>query len=208
MSTPFKCENCGSTSYEQFSQTQVRCMNCKSISEFDTGYKTIRQFEMEDDSEILDTPKKPVFISASLAKRFINNVIDMIFIMSVYSFFGSLDELMNAIMYKTPNSHALSIFSAIFVIYYIVFEFLLNKTIGKFITRTRIISNDGSKPSLLQCIGRTFSRFLPFENISFIILGIFKFNSREKPFPEYLFSVLTHSIFWHDMLPNTLVAED
>jgi uncharacterized RDD family membrane protein YckC len=52
--------------------------------------------------------------------------------------------------------------------YYIFFEHVFNATPGKMITRTRVVRLDGGKPSVGQIIGRTFSRFVPFEAFSFL----------------------------------------
>lgn len=73
------------------------------------------------------------------------------------------------------------------VIYYILMEHFLGKTLGKYLTNTRVIGKFGQKPSLAQIIGRSFSRFIPFEAFSF--LG-------------------GNGYGWHDSLTNTRVIED
>ncbi len=211
MSSIFTCQNCGSTSYEQFSQTQVRCMNCKSIAEFDTGYKVPKQFEIINDSSVLDVVEKVAFKRAHIIKRMFNTLIDTMIIMAIFSLFGNIDDLKNALLVKATNNNnnnALSIFATIFVLYYPILEYFFGKTIGKFITRTKVISNDGNKVSLLQCIGRVFSRFLPFEYLSFIINGIFRSDAKQYSIAEYFSYLINESVFWHDSLPNTLVIED
>jgi uncharacterized RDD family membrane protein YckC len=50
--------------------------------------------------------------------------------------------------------------------YYLGFEFLISATPGKLVTRTRVVGEDGSKPSLLRIFGRTLMRFVPFEPFS------------------------------------------
>ena len=208
MNSIFTCQNCGSSSYEQFSQTQVRCMNCKNISEFDTGYKVPKQFEIIDDSNVLEVAEKAAFKRATIVKRMFNTLIDTMILMAIFSLFGNLEDLKNALIAKTSNNNALSIFATIFVLYYSIFEYFFGKTVGKFITKTKVISNDGSKVSLLQCIGRVFSRFLPFEYLSFIINGIFRSDSKQYSIAEYFSYLINESVFWHDSLPNTLVIED
>jgi hypothetical protein len=74
-------------------------------------------------------------------------------------------------------------------LYYAVQEHLWGRTLGKFLTRTMVISADGGRPSLGQIIGRTFSRFIPFEPISYIIDGDM------------------YPIGWHDRLSKTRVVE-
>ena len=52
--------------------------------------------------------------------------------------------------------------------YYLFFEGIFNATPGKMITRTRVVGLDGGKPGFGQLLGRTLSRFVPFEPFSFL----------------------------------------
>lgn len=54
------------------------------------------------------------------------------------------------------------------VFYYVMFEWLLEATPGKMITRTRVVRTDGGKPRFLQLLGRTLARYVPFEPFSFL----------------------------------------
>jgi uncharacterized RDD family membrane protein YckC len=51
--------------------------------------------------------------------------------------------------------------------YYFVFEATLGRTPAKFLTGTRVVSMDGSRPSTGQILGRSLARFVPFEPFSF-----------------------------------------
>src|SRR5262249_50338843 len=55
-----------------------------------------------------------------------------------------------------------------FAAYYIFLEGAFGWTFGKLITGTRVVRWTGEKPTLLQIIGRTFARFIPFEAFSFL----------------------------------------
>lgn len=55
-----------------------------------------------------------------------------------------------------------------FLFYYVFFETVYSKTIGKFITRTKVLTTAGEKPLLNTIIKRTFCRLIPFEYYSFI----------------------------------------
>ena len=48
-----------------------------------------------------------------------------------------------------------------FLLYYGVQEYFWGKTLGKFLTRTMVVSADGDRPTLGQVVGRAFSRFIP-----------------------------------------------
>jgi len=50
--------------------------------------------------------------------------------------------------------------------YYFIFEAAFQKTPGKFITGTKVIMEDGSKPDIGTITKRTLVRFVPFEAIS------------------------------------------
>ncbi len=51
--------------------------------------------------------------------------------------------------------------------YYQIFEGLLARTPGKFICGTRVITEDGRAPGMLDVLKRTLCRFIPFEAFSF-----------------------------------------
>jgi uncharacterized RDD family membrane protein YckC len=119
---------------------------------------------------------------ASIGLRFFNFVIDAI----------ALRVLMSASV-VIAGALGLPLFAAIpdwllrfgsFVLYYIVLEATTQRTIGKFFTKTKVIANRGSKPSLEQIIGRSFARLIPFEPLTF-------FSARGG---------------WHDRLTRTRVV--
>jgi uncharacterized RDD family membrane protein YckC len=70
--------------------------------------------------------------------------------------------------------------------YYIPLEATWGRTIGKLITGTKVVNEDGRRPSFAKIIGRTFSRFIPFEAFSF-----FGADARG----------------WHDTLSKTYVVK-
>ncbi|MVM37941.1 hypothetical protein GO730_10615 [Spirosoma sp. HMF3257] len=53
--------------------------------------------------------------------------------------------------------------------YYILTELLFQRTLGKVLTKTKVVSLTGDKPSLLQIIFRTLSRSIPFEYLSYFV---------------------------------------
>jgi uncharacterized RDD family membrane protein YckC len=52
--------------------------------------------------------------------------------------------------------------------YYITCEATVGRTLGKLITGTRVVGESGDKPSFAQIVGRSFSRMVPFEGLSFL----------------------------------------
>lgn len=51
--------------------------------------------------------------------------------------------------------------------YYVAFEHNSQKTIGKMITKTKVVNLQGEKPELGDIISRSLCRFIPFDRISF-----------------------------------------
>jgi len=52
--------------------------------------------------------------------------------------------------------------------YYIIIELTTQRSVGKYITGTMVVMEDGSKPQARAIVIRTFCRFLPFEVFSFL----------------------------------------
>ena len=51
--------------------------------------------------------------------------------------------------------------------YYVIMEAAFQKTIGKMLTGTHVVTADGNVPSFGQIVGRSFARMIPFEPLSF-----------------------------------------
>lgn len=71
---------------------------------------------------------------------------------------------------------------ATFIAYYAIMEIKFQKTVGKFITKTKVVKMDGTKPETSDIITRTFCRLIPFDRISFLFVrnGIHDFLSKTK----------------------------
>ena len=137
---------------------------------------------MED---ILDENEMPLNVENLLAKkgiRFANYLIDLtittaistgllIPIMESGGMEGILPNLMGYIVSFT---------------YYFIMEGVTGKTVGKYVTKTRVVTEDGEKPSMLNIVGRSLSRWIPFDAFSY--LG-------------------SKSIGWHDSIPKCRVIK-
>ena len=60
------------------------------------------------------------------------------------------------------------IFFASFVGYYAFMEIKYQKTIGKFITKTKVVTKKGTKPNVGDILRRTFCRLIPFDRVSYL----------------------------------------
>jgi uncharacterized RDD family membrane protein YckC len=70
-------------------------------------------------------------------------------------------------------------------IYYLITEWVIGSSPAKFITGTRVVTDDGQKPLFAKILRRTLLRIVPLEFITFLI-----------------------STGWHDLYSGTLVAKE
>ena len=129
-------------------------------------------------TEILDnqaSEKNSEFYMASKLTRFINFFIDRFiaillaigatFVVQKIELIETLDKP------ETQDTHQFIVFSVMAIVYigyYTLMEYSLGKTVGKLITQTEVITLDESHPSLLNCLGRSLGRLIPFNAISFL----------------------------------------
>ncbi len=189
MNTTFICEKCGNTTYEQMTYTQARCLQCNYLNLYDSGYKGQREFQLTPDKDILNIEPKTDIVTAPLIKRFVNYIVDLILVsifMAIVMSFTNADMTNYQTMMKN-KSFQFIIFGCM-IVYYTIFEFAFGKTLGKYFTKTKVVSIDGQKLTFLQCLFRSILRvFIPFE----FLTGLF-FKGK----------------FWHDSIAKTMVVEE
>ena len=132
---------------------------------------------------------------AGKGKRLANYLIDLIFYIIFSYIFGFIIGILlffispsTIEIFTTDNvliNYALGFITG--VIYYSILEDLTGRTIAKFITRTKVVSENGDKPSYGAILLRSICRFIPFEPFSF--LG-------------------SQTSGWHDRLSKTVVIEN
>ena len=106
--------------------------------------------------------------SVSSSIRFVNFLIDFVVIFIFYGVvvpnfeqFLTLTSKAELIIYRIGT---LILF---FAIYYIPFEYKYQKTLGKIITKTKVVNFEGEEPELGDIVNRTFCRLIPFDRFSF-----------------------------------------
>ena len=101
--------------------------------------------------------------------RLLNFAIDFIVIFILFSLIVPVVETFLPLVNRTELS-IYRIGSLIFFIalYYIPFEYKTQKTLGKIITKTKVVTFEGNKPELVDIINRTFCRLIPFDRFSFL----------------------------------------
>jgi uncharacterized RDD family membrane protein YckC len=137
-------------------------------------------------SDQLDV-RQPV-TPAGRGARFANLIIDYLAQVAIGFVLGIVVVVIGgeqglAFLDETPD---LVVGIPIILVYYFVFEATTSRTLGKLVTGTKVVNQDGGPPTLGQIVGRTFCRLIPFDAFSF--LG-------------------TPPRGWHDSIPKTIVVK-
>lgn len=118
--------------------------------------------------------------------RFGHNLIDTIgFYFIVFLHALILDEWLGIMPEGGSNWFGIYFFF-LYVMFHALFEYYFGKTPGKFLTKTKVVKMDGSKPTFINILGRNTARLIPFDPISYL------FSDRG----------------WHDQISDTYVVMD
>jgi uncharacterized RDD family membrane protein YckC len=124
--------------------------------------------------------------AAGLGSRIVNYLFDLLGI-GLFSFaVGTVVTALGLESLLVEDNSRLLMGFGIIITYYCVLEGLTSRTLGKVITGTHVVTDEGLKPSFPAILGRTLCRFIPFEAFTF------------------LFS----SVGFHDRLSHTRVVKD
>jgi uncharacterized RDD family membrane protein YckC len=101
--------------------------------------------------------------------RFINFIIDFF----VWLILASIISFIIGLFIQPDDRGLLLIFGYIlifgtFIGYYAIMEIKFQKTVGKFITKTKVVKMNGERPENSDIITRTFCRLIPLDRISFL----------------------------------------
>ena len=106
--------------------------------------------------------------SVSSFVRFVNFLIDFIVIFIFYGMIiPNLETLLNLTSKTELIIYRIGTLILFVAFYYIPFEHKYQKTLGKFITKTKVVNLEGEKAELGDIISRTFCRLIPFDRFSF-----------------------------------------
>jgi len=136
----------------------------------------------------LDNADSYEVLPANNWPRFFNLVIDYIGFIILSAIIGIAIALIwgEAGLRYIEGTNDMLVGLPIYLGYYIILEHFTGRTLGKLITGTRVVNELGERASFGQIIGRSFSRFIPFEALSF-------FGTTGRG--------------WHDSFPNTYVIK-
>lgn len=133
--------------------------------------------------------KKKEFDSSKVASwtRLIHFIVDLIgFFLTAMILSLVVDLLIPTSDQTTIGLTGYLLMLVSFFLYYVFMEYKYQKTIGKFLTKTKVVMSDGRKPELNEIFIRTACRLIPLDRISFLF---------------------TRNGF-HDRLSNTTVIKD
>lgn len=147
----------------------------------------------ESNSSTFDEFEKETFLqSAGMGRRFANYILDLIFF---YIFFTVIvliifiiAEIITGFPINYVENSAFEYFFGIIstTTYYTLMEYITKgRSLGKFITNTKVITLAGEKPNFKTCLIRSLCRLIPFEVFSF-------FGSTDSG--------------WHDSIAKTRVV--
>lgn len=147
-----------------------------------------------NEAKVLETKQETVHghvlvtvVEAPRWKRFANMFLDNIIMFMAFFSFARLIPLFGQLEENIGEQMTMVVFLLMArLIYYPVFEILLQATPGKYLTETRVTTITGKRPTPDAIWSRTFSRLIPFEAFSF----------------------LSSAPGWHDKLSNTTVASE
>ncbi|KRD11838.1 transporter [Flavobacterium sp. Root901] len=114
---------------------------------------------------------------ASNGSRFANYIIDIIAILFLIFVFGIVVALLGnlfglqGIVFWLGNMSDFEgqiLFLAISIFYYSFMEGIFGRSLGKFITGTVVVDENGEKPSFGTIFKRTLCRLIPFDGFSFL----------------------------------------
>jgi uncharacterized RDD family membrane protein YckC/DNA-directed RNA polymerase subunit RPC12/RpoP len=190
----YSCSNCGT----QLPRDSKFCPQC--------GFKllTASQSISQSQSQMLKAfstisvqPKPQQANAADISIKKFHRLGNLVFDLIAISFISipvTIIVLLLIILINVASSvdNNLDIFIDLIVIattlsYYIFCEYFFGRTLGKLLTKSRVITLEGNKPSFFQIVGRTLVRFIPFEPFSVL------FSAR--------------AIGWHDLLSRTRVVK-
>ncbi|WP_346883190.1 RDD family protein [uncultured Algibacter sp.] len=120
---------------------------------------------------------------ATKGNRFVNYIVDLIIILFVffgviigfvllfYSFAentSSVDSLLNDMENTNPILDRLITAIILAIIYFALETLTKGRSVGKYITKTRVVLEDGSIPTVVNFLKRSFSRMIPFDAFSYL----------------------------------------
>ena len=130
--------------------------------------------------------------TASQSSRFINYIIDTFLVyLLIIGFsvtYGILLGVFSPESIETIDEGYTSLLITLIssLSYYLFFETVFGRTVGKYATKTKVVDEHGNKPDFITVLIRSFCRYIPFDALSFLFAS---------------------ETGWHDSISKTKVVE-
>lgn len=111
---------------------------------------------------------------AGQGRRFVNYLIDLACVFLLAAQFGVILVLLGKESWLESFDNPLvdRLFTILLLFfYYLFFEGLFGRTVGKMVTGTTVVMEDGTRPPFSATLKRTLWRIVPFEPLSFLGSG-------------------------------------
>lgn len=148
----------------------------------------------QQENQVYQTPQSDVSISqevevfpiASKGKRFLNMIVDTIGFYTLAFILGVITAVFGVeSIWTDVNEYLLALI--VVLLYYVPQEALLGRTLGKFLTGTKVVTYQNEKISAGQAFGRSLCRMIPFEAFSVLMTN--------------------PTLGWHDSIAKTKVVD-
>ncbi len=169
------CKKCSNQRLEL--NGEIICRYTNKAPDFRKKCIFFKNASVSEDESVFDEFEKTLYKSASQGQRFANYIIDIIVFYIFIIIVGGIIGVIVAIL----NPSAVGDFENVGIIlnyligficgvtYYTLIEFVTGgRSLGKVITKTKVITLDGDKPDLKTFLIRSLCRFIPFEGFSFL----------------------------------------
>jgi len=171
----------------------IICGLTNQIADFDDQCKSFAEdAEIVEHLKLKEIENSVIDKMASQWKRFLNYLLDLVSIFIFIFIFSFIFGIVLAIVAPSVvsdlgESNLLFEYIVGFIImmiYYTSFEAITGRTIAKYITNTKVVTETGEKPDFKTILVRSLCRFIPIEPFSIL------FND---------------GLGWHDSISNTRV---
>jgi uncharacterized RDD family membrane protein YckC len=183
----FYCKQCKNQDFD--TKQGLICKLTGTLADFDPVCPNFKSISGEYGSTEFEAVRKKIDqVNNKLAKtglRFANYLIDS-FVIWLTSLIIIIFLTSSGTNTRFSETEFYIFYFILTILYYTIFETLTGKTPAKFVTKTRVVTEDGFPPTFQNILGRTMCRFIPFEPFSF-------FGSE---------------IGWHDSISKTLVIRE
>jgi uncharacterized RDD family membrane protein YckC len=140
---------------------------CNNIMENEFK-KVMSEHEIKQQAVRIEQNKQEVDTNlATTSARIINYIIDSV---ASFGLVFLVLTLVQFILGDVLPVIFLALILGSFAAYFIILELLFQKTLGKFITKTKVVKLDGEKPTQGDIVLRTVCRFIPFDQFSYLFL--------------------------------------